>query len=480
MNLIIIGFAFYFIIITAIALSVYYKNKHTAHSNYSHLILGNRSINYITTAFSAHASDMSDWLFMAFPAALYVGGLAKAWIGIGLVVGMYLVWTFIAPQLRIATEKYDCLTLSTYFERRFNDDSGTIRIISSLVSLLFFAVYIAAGLKGFGFLTESLSDLSYHTGIIIAIISVVSYIFIGGYKALALIDCFQAIFLLTIILYVPIVALSHIGGYNAIITAAANANISLALMPHYWTEIINTLLMAFSWAVGYCGTPHILTKFMGMNDVSQMKKAKYIGMFWQITVLCAAGLVGLIGIAYFPATIDNKELIFIEIVKDLFSPLQIGFILSSIAGATLSVITAQLLVLVSTITEDLYHGTLRKNATDNELLWIYRLSIIIIAALSFLVSLNKTSSIQSLVHYAWMGFGSSFGPLVILSLHSHYINKYGACAALITGSITAALWHSLCHTYFITHYSLDIPAVLPGFLLSICSAYILSWISKKN
>lgn len=357
MNLLLIGFVFYFIAISAIVYIVYTANKK---QTYSDLILGNRSVNYIATALSAHASDMSDWLFMAFPAALYSGGLINAWIAIGLVGGMFFVWNFIAPELRIQTEKYNSLTLSTFFEDRFKDRSGTIRILSALISLFFFAVYIAAGLKGFGFLAESVFAISYNTGICIALACVITYIFFGGYKALAWIDCFQALFLLIVILYVPYKAFFSIDGFSAINYAAIQQNIPLQLLPNTITMWINTLFMALSWSVGYFGTPHILTKFMGMKNVSEMRKAQVIGLSWQIIVLCAAGLTGLIGIAYYPITLPNKELIFVEIVKDLFSSLQAGFILSAIAGATLSVITAQMLVLISVITEDLYHGTLKK------------------------------------------------------------------------------------------------------------------------
>lgn len=479
MELLLVGFIFYFIIVSGIALCAYLNNKKTLNNQYANVILGNRSLNYIATAFSAHASDMSDWLFMAFPAAIYSGGLVNAWIAIGLTIGMYITWTYIAPELRTKTEYYNCVTLSTYFEKRFADTSGIIRILSAFISLLFFAVYIAAGLKGFGFLVESIFNLSYLNGIIIALACVISYIAVGGYKALAWIDCFQALFLLIVIFYVPIVAYYHINGYQAIIDAAAQNNIPLTLFPNTWQTMLSTLFMAVSWAVGYFGTPHILTKFMGMKNVAEMGKAKYIGLAWQISVLSAAGLVGLIGIAYYPHMLANKELLFLEMVKELFSPLAIGFILSAVAGATLSVITAQVLVLVSVITEDLYHGTLRKTATNKELLWIYRLSIIIIAAASFYVSMDKKSSIQSLVHYAWMGFGCSFGPLVFLSLHSTFINKYGAYASIFSGAIIAGAWHIFGQPFLLSHYLIDVPAVIPGFILSICSAYGISWMTKK-
>lgn len=478
MQLILVGFIVYFVIIGLISLGVYVTNKKAG--SYKQVILGGRSVNYVLTALSAHASDMSDWLFMAFPAALYAGGLVNAWIAIGLVGGMWVTWQYIAPQLRSATEKLNAMTLSTYFERRYDDTSGTIRLISAVMSMLFFAIYIAAGLKGFGFLAESVFQLPYIAGVVVALVCVICYIFLGGYRTLAWIDCFQALFLLLVIFLVPAIALVRIGGFDAITVAAAQKNISLSLLPSTWIGMLNTLLMAISWGVGYFGVPHILTKFMGIADVKEMSKAQYIGLAWQVTVLAAAGMVGLIGIAYFPVALVNKELVFVEMVKDLFSQLQIGFILSAVAGATLSVITAQVLVLVSIITEDLYRGTLRKNATDNELLWVYHFSIVLIAALSFIVSLNQARSIQQLVHYAWMGFGCSFGPLMLLSLHSTYINKYGAIASICVGGVIAALWHIVGRPIFLTQYGIDIPAVIPGFILSILCAYAVSYVTKNS
>lgn len=478
MQLILVGFIVYFVIIGLIAFAVYWSNKKAG--SYKQVILGNRSINYVLTALSAHASDMSDWLFMAFPAALYGGGLINSWIAIGLVCGMWLTWQYVAPQLRNSTEKLNAMTLSTYFERRYNDTSGAIRLLSALMSILFFAIYIAAGLKGFGFLAESVFNLPYIVGVIVAIICVIFYIYLGGYRTLAWIDCFQALFLLLVIFIVPYIAFGHIGGWKAIVTQAAQKNIPLSLLPNSWMGILNTILMSISWGVGYFGTPHILTKFMGISDVKEMSKAKYIGLTWQISVLAAAGFVGLIGIAYFPEMLTNKELVFVEMVKSLFQPLAIGFILSAVAGATLSVITAQVLVLVSVITEDFYRGTIRPKASDKELLWIFHLTIILISILSFFVSLNKSNTIQQLVHYAWMGFGCSFGPLVLLSLHSNYINKYGAIASIFVGGVIAAIWQTLGRTFFLTSVGIDFPAVIPGFILSVLFAYGISWLTKKN
>ncbi len=476
MQLILIGFIVYFMVIGLIGLAVCWHHKRIS---YQQAILGGRSVHYVLTALSAHASDMSDWLFMAFPAALYTGGVINLWIAIGLIGGMWITWQYIAPALRKQTELLDAMTLSTYFERRFCDTSGTLRLVSALMSILFFTIYIAAGFKGFGFLAESVFQISYSTGAFIALILVIFYVFLGGYRILAWIDSFQALFLLVVILLVPCIGWWHIGGWQSIVVAGHQKQISLALLPDSWLGIVNTLIMAISWAVGYFGVPHILTKFMGIVDVREITKAKYVGLAWQIAVLAAAGLVGLIGIAYFAQPLANKELVFVCMVKDLFSPLSAGFVLSAVAGATLSVITAQILVLVSVITEDLYRSSWRKQATEKELLVVYYASIVSIACISFVISLNKAESIQQLVSYAWMGFGCAFGPLVLLSLHSRFITSAGAIASMLVGSLVAVFWKGAGQPLLRAASGLDVPAVIPGFVLSMVCAYAVSFIVKK-
>jgi sodium/proline symporter len=477
--MILIGFIVYFCVVAGIAFAVFLYNQQYVKNQYRQAILANRSVNFFLTALSAQASDMSDWLFMAFPAAIYVGGLSNAWIAIGLVAGMFFTWQYIAAPLRIKTEQYDALTLATFFEKRFGDTSGILRIMSVVLCFIFFSVYLAAGMKGFGFLCESLFGIPYIFGTATAVICALFYIAMGGYAALAWIDCFQALFLLYVIFLVPLKAWSFIGGFDAISGAASAQSISLSFFPDSVIGWFNVIFMAFGWSAGYFGTPHILTKFMGINDVREMKKAQYTGMIWQISVLFAAGCSGLIAIAFFTANLSNPELVFIEMVKMLFTDLASGFILSAVAGAILSVMTAQMLVLVSMVTEDLYK-VVRKNASQNELLWVYRISIVLLSCFSFLVSLDRASSIQSLVRYAWIGFGSSFGPLVLLSLYYDKINRYGAYTALFFGGTIALLWGFFGETQFVIKTGLLIPAVIPGFLCSVFGAIVVSRIFSHS
>src|SRR3989338_3642465 len=233
---------------------------------------------------------MSDWLFMAFPGALYASGLIQGWIAIGLVIGMWLTWRFIAPGLRRKTEMLNCYTLSSYFESNYRDTSGSLRLISAVISCLFFMFYIAAGLKYFGYLAVEIFHLPYSAGILIALCILIIYILFGGYRALAWIDSFQALFLLIVIFFVPYFGFIHCGSsWKSITQAALNNNISLSLFSSNPLFTINALLLALSWLVGYFGMPHILTKFMGISDVTHMRKAQYIGLTWQTAVLTAAG-----------------------------------------------------------------------------------------------------------------------------------------------------------------------------------------------
>ncbi len=277
---------------------------------------------------------MSSWLFLAFPAALFLRGLPEIWTAIGLVVGMWCNWQFIAPKLRTVTEQYGSLTLSSFFEHRFDDRSGTLRTVSALFALLFFTFYIASSLVGLGRLFESAFGLTYHTGIIIGLASAIIYTLLGGFIAVAWCDMFQGLFLLIMIIIVPVYATYILGGVSTVIDAAHAHNIPLTLFPSL-TGTLNSLLLAASWGLGYFGQPHILTNFMGIDDVRNIIYAKRVGITWQIIVLSASASIGLVGIAYFAQGLPNTELLFVIMTKELFYPLLAGFILCGILAATL-------------------------------------------------------------------------------------------------------------------------------------------------
>ena len=287
-------------------------------------IMGGRSLGYWLTALAAHASDMSSWLFIAYPASIFIGGMKEAWTGIGLFVCMFLNWQFIAPKIRTATEQFNSLTFSSFFENRLGDRSGLIRVFTALILFVFYTIYISSGLVGLGLLLETLFGMPYSVGVLVGIVIVIPYVFVGGYATLAWIDLFQGLFLMCVIIFVPLFLLPHVGGWAGIHAAATAKNLSFALFPHFnFHSISEVLLMSFGWGLGYFGQPHIVTKFMGIRNVHDIVKSKYIGMSWMFLSLSAATLVGLVGIAYFQASHD-PQLMFIDMVKNSFPAFIVG------------------------------------------------------------------------------------------------------------------------------------------------------------
>ena len=444
------------------------------HQTASDFLIGARSLNFYLTALSAHASDMSAWLFMGLPSKVFSQGLFESWFTVGLLLFMFLNWLLIAPRIRIKTEEYNSVTFSSFFESRFHDTSGIIRIFTAIVSLLFYTIYLTAGAIAMGDIIQVLFNLNYSTGLTIGICLVVIYLFIGGYRTLAWVDCFQALFLLGVIVIVPLVIFSKIGGWQDITVAFQTRGLSLSLIPDgspsHSTSAL--LILLLSWGIGYFGQPHIVTKFMGIKHPSHLRKSMAIGMTWQLIALGAATFVGIIGVAFFTQGTVNPEHIFINMVKDSFSPMLSAFIFCAVLAAILSTMDSQILVLASSLTEDFYKRIFRKTAGSKELLWISRFFIVLIALFVYSLAFFKIGGIYNLVAYGWSGLGASFGPLLIFGLFSKKTTKYGAWAGILTGGIVVNLWFCLIE---------DIKPALPtAFLLSSLAIYIGSKVTYKK
>jgi sodium/proline symporter len=451
------AFLLYLGILLLIAIFSYSKGQTSDDFN-----IGSRKMNFYLTAFAAHASDMSAWIFLAYPAAIFMYGISAASIGIGLSFFMFLNWQFIAPKLRVETEKFGSLTLSSYFESRYSDTSGALRIFSSSALFLFFTVYISAGLVSLGILLNSIFAIPYAFGVILGMFVIIPYLFIGGYVTLAWTDCFQGIFLLFAILIVPSVAFSF---FN-ISTSSFFELISKGALGSQGSGV-NPLIEILAWGLPYFGLPHVLTKFMGISDVKDMYKAKWVGISWQLIALIAATLIGLTGRFIYQDININPEFIFIEMTTSMFPLFFSTFILCAILGATISCMGSQILVVATSITEDIYKKVIHKSATSKRLVLVTRLSIFFIAFLSCIIALNSTSSIMSLVSYAWFGLGASFGPLVLFSLYSKSVSRLGAAAGLITGALSAAIWPFI-------PFPIPLPSMIPAFILSSIAIKLLS------
>ncbi len=459
------AFVIYFCILTCIGLFFYVKNK-----NATDFMIGNRSINYWVTAIATQSSDMSSWLFLAFPAAIYAQGLPQAWTAIGLVTGMFICWQFIAPKLRSVTAQYNDLTLSSYFASRYNDKYGTLRIITALFAIVFFTFYIASSLVGLGRLFASAFGISYHAGIVLGLVSALGYTLLGGFIAVAWCDLFQGLFLLAAIVIVPVYTLYTLGSAESILVAAQARALPLTLFPSL-QDTFNSILLAASWGLGYFGQPHILTNFMAIDDVRNIKYAKYVGITWQIMVLTAAICVGLVGIAYFNTGIGNPEDLFIIMTKQQFFPLLAGFILCGILAATLSTMDRHILISGSIVAEDLYKKIMHKHASSVWIMQMSRIASVVISCIALFIARNNSSSIYELVNYSWSGLGSSFGPLVIMSLYSSSVTRHAAIAGVLVGGIVSGLWPYL---------NTGMLPLVPGFGLSLLTIIGVSWLQRKR
>jgi len=412
---------------------------------------------------------------MGYPAVIFTGGLFNAWTAMGLLLFMFLNWQLIAPKIRVATEQYNSLTFSSFFEHRLSDTSGTIRVFTALISLFFYTIYISAGLVGLGLLLENLFNINYSIGILIGILIVIPYVFTGGYVTLAWIDLFQGIFLMCVIIFVPLYILPKVGGWNAIVQVATDKHLPLSFFPNFsgttWIEIIG---MTAGWGLGYFGQPHIITKFMGIRQVTEIHKSKWIGMTWMLLSLFAATLVGLVSIAYFSAGMSQPEQVFIEMVRESFPSFIVGFLLCAILAATINAMSSQVLILSSNITEDFYKRIFRKSASSQELLIVARVGVVIVTLIAFVIAFAKLSTIYSLVLYAWSGLGASFGPLLLISLYSKNVNKYGAWCGILSGGIIAATW-----PYFNKFLPISISTLIPAFGFSFISILVVSRLTHK-
>lgn len=440
--------------------------------NLSDYILGGRRLGSAVAALSAGASDMSGWLLLGLPGAVYAAGLNQLWIAVGLVIGAYLNWQFIAGRLRRDTERAgDALTLPDYFENRFRDGTRLLRILSAILILFFFTIYTAAGLVGGAILFEKSFGLSYQAALVMGTLVIVCYTFIGGFLAVSWTDFVQGLLMFVALIVTPIIAIQELGGWHATVGRIGIAD------PRHLDVFANMtgigIVSLMAWGLGYFGQPHILARFMAVRSAADVPAARLIGMGWMVICLYGAIFTGFVAIAYFAgAPLKNPETAFIALTQALFNPWVAGFLLTAILAAIMSTVDSQLLVSSSALTEDLYRAFFRKEASERELIWIGRASVIAIALIAVTLALDPESRVLSLVAYAWAGFGASFGPIVIFSLFWQRMTAKGALAGMVTGAVTVVVWAPIKGGVF------EIYELLPGFILASAAIVIASLMDK--
>lgn len=451
---------------------VYYKKT----ENFSDYVLGGRGLGPWTAALSAQASDMSGWLLIGLPGAAYLAGLEAAWIAIGLGLGTYINWKMVAVRLRSYTEvSGDSLTLSDFFENRFRDDTHILRTVSSLVIIIFFTVYTSAQFSAGAKLFETLIGLDYGIALLLGAAVIIVYTFLGGFMAVSFTDLIQGMSMFFALAVLPFVMIAELGGFGLAFENLRQVD------PHFLNIMKTTggggsisfiaVTSNIAWGLGYFGQPHILARFMAIGSTQQIKISRKIAMVWVTISLTAATFVGILGRIYMPG-IDDPEKIFMLTVDMLFVPIIAGLFLAAILAASMSTADSQLLVTASAVSEDIYKNFINKDATDDQMIKVGRISVILIALIAVAIAFDPNSSVFELVSYAWAGLGASFGPLILFALFWKRANKWGAIAGLISGAVTVIAWVQIGRISSAPIFELY--EIIPAFIISSLFIYFVS------
>ncbi len=434
-----------------ITIGALYMKKTSSSEDY---FLGGRGLGAWVAALSAQASDMSGWMLMGLPGAVYAFGTGQAWIAVGLLAGTILNWIFVSGRLRKYTIKANnSLTLPSFFENRFHDKKRILLTTSSVVIVIFFLVYTASAFSAGGKLFQTVFGVDYRAALTIGAAVILIYTFMGGFMAVCVTDFIQGLLMLVGVLAIPIIAFFLLGGTGNLQALLESSGVSggsasfLSLLesggrPYTAMEIFSQV----AWGFGYFGMPHILIRFMAVRDDKEIKKSKWVAIIWCTLSLTFACLIGVIGRAYFsPNVLENSENVFIEMIKkvfmsDLSIPLIGGLFLCGILAAIMSTADSQLLVTASAVSEDIYHKIIRPKADNKKVLLVSRVTVLAVAVIAYIIALDPDNSIMGLVSNAWAGFGSAFGPLVLLSLYWKRTNLPGAVAGIVSGALTVIVW----------------------------------------
>ncbi|MET1255956.1 sodium/proline symporter PutP [Aliikangiella maris] len=483
----IITFLIYLVMMLGIGV---YAFKQT--EDLSDYILGGRKLGRWVTALSAGASDMSGWLLLGLPGAIYASGLSEAWIGLGLFLGAYLNWRVTAPNLRVYTQfANNSLTLPDYLTNRFRDESKLIRIISATIILVFFTVYVASGLTAGAKLFEASFAMDYHVALIAGGIVIISYTFLGGFLAVSWTDMVQGLLMAAALVVAPLVIIAELGSLDETMKITHQMDEATGTLKASWFAGKSPADYIFSvsfvslmaWGLGYFGQPHLLARFMAAESVKEVHGARRIAMSWMSISMVGSLSVGLFAIAYFAnkpeaaLLASDPEQVFILATKILFNPWIAGFLLAAILAAVMSTIDSQLLVSSSAVTEDFYRGLIKPGASDKELVLVGRIAVLVVAAIAMFIATDKDSKVLALVANAWAGFGAAFGPVILFSLLWRNMTLWGALSGMLVGAFTVIIWIQIKADLGVLA---GLYEMIPGVLLASLAIYTVSLWGPKN
>lgn len=463
------------IYMAAMLLIGYYSFRKT--SNLTDYMLGGRSLGPGVTALSAGASDMSGWLLMGLPGAIYVSGLVEAWIAIGLTVGAYLNWLFVAPRLRAYSQvSNDSITIPSYLENRLKDTTRLIRIVSGIIILIFFTFYVSSGMVAGGVFFKSSFGLDYHVGLLIVSAVVIAYTLFGGFLAVSYTDFLQGIIMFLALILVPVIGIFAVGGIEG--ASESIRAVDPGLLSLVEGASVLGVLSAVAWGLGYFGQPHIIVRFMAIRSVKETKQARRIGIGWMAISLLGAIATALIGIAYFQQnpsqSLSDPEAVFIALGQIMFHPFVAGIMLAAVLAAVMSTISSQLIVTSSALVEDLYKIVVKKEATDKQYVTLGRIAVLLVSLVAMFIAWEQNKSILDLVAYAWAGFGAAFGPVILLSLFWRKLTTWGALSGMVIGTITVIIWGNNDYLKGLMF------EIVPGFILCLLFAVVVSIFTYRH
>ncbi|PRZ08463.1 sodium/proline symporter [Isoptericola sp. CG 20/1183] len=441
-------------------------------------MLGGRRLHPGVAALSAGASDMSGWLLMGLPGAIYLSGLVEAWIAIGLTIGAWLNWKFVAPRLRAYTEvSNNSITIPSFFENRLRDTSRLLRIAAGAIVLVFFTFYVSSGMVAGGTFFESSFDMSYTTGLLVVGGVTLAYTLFGGFLGATWTDVAQGLLMLLALVAVPIVAIVEMGGWDVVRegilaadTAAAADHLSFVA-----GASATGIISALAWGLGYFGQPHIIVRFMAMRSPADATVGRRIGISWMILTGIGAVLTGLIGVAYVNVNglaLENPETVFLFLAQTLFHPVVAGLVLAAVLAAIMSTISSQLIVSSSALVEDLVKMTTRRDLSARAQVMLGRAGVLTVAIVAGLIAMDRTTTILDLVGFAWAGFGAAFGPIVLLSLYWRRLTRWGALTGMVGGAVVAFAWGR-------SPLSDSLYEIVPGFVVGLVAAVVVSLLTAR-
>jgi sodium/proline symporter len=459
-----------------IAIGVFAARRTKDHEDY---MLAGRKLPPWAAALSAGASDMSGWLVMGLPGAIYAAGLIEAWIAVGLTIGAYLNWRLVAPRLRAYTEvSNNSITVPSFFENRLKDRSRLLRIVSAAIILVFFTLYISSGMVAGGVFFESAFDGDYLVGMVLVAVVTLSYTLFGGFLGASLTDVAQGLLMMTALLLVPIVAIANVGGFGevgAAIAAASPDAVSLTGGDGLTGATMLAIVSALAWGLGYFGQPHILVRFMALPSAQAATPARRIGMTWMVLSMIGAVSAGLVGIAFFAQdgvdALSNPETVVLQMSQVLLHPIIAGLVLAAVLAAIMSTMSSQLVVCSSALVEDLYRVARKTPPAERTLVVLGRTCVLVVAVVAAVLAITPNDTILGLVGFAWAGFGAAFGPLILLSLFWRRLSAWGALAGMITGTVVVFVWPLL---------GTPVYELLPGFVIALVVSVVVSLFTYRE